>query len=264
MRTSRKSPKYLLRTRIKRDIVCEFLPPDKPKRRGVSRRNKIIIVCGGMPGYPGGRKELCEFLAQKGYWTFIPRYRGTWESGGSFLKISPHRDVLDIIDQLSRGFKDLWSKKTHKIARPEVYLIGGSFGGPAVILASRDRRVRKAVAFSPVTEWRAETKTESLHQLERFTHEAFGNAYRGTKKDFNKLRGGTFYNPAHEAASIDGAKVLIFHAKDDKTVHVSTSIKFAHVTGAKLVLLKHGGHLSISNTMAPAFWPTIKKFLERQ
>ncbi len=248
----------MLRTRIKKEIVCEFLPPATSAKAQPS--NKVIILCGGMPGYPGGKKDLAEFLSQKGFWVFIPRYRGTWESGGSFLKISPHRDVLDIVDQLPRGFKDLWSGKTYKVARPEIYLVGSSFGGAAAILASRDPRVQHAVAFSPVTDWRVETKAESIAKLGAFTRAAFGNAYRGTEKDFNKLKTGTFYNPAHEAASIDGAKLLIFHALDDKTVYVKTSVAFAHATGAKLVLLKNGGHLSISNVMMPEFWKKIRIF----
>jgi alpha-beta hydrolase superfamily lysophospholipase len=256
---------HILRTRIKKDIVCEFLPPAerviaRPSRRGGRPSNKVIILCTGMPGYPGRRESLMQFLAQKGYWVFIPRYRGSWESGGSFLKVSPHRDVLDIVGQLPRGFRDLWSGKTYKVPRPEIYLIGSSFGGPAVILASRDPRVRRAIAFSPVTDWRVETKTEPIDKLGVFARAAFGNAYRGTARDFNKLKGGAFYNPAHEVASIDGAKLLIIHAKDDKVVYAKTSVAFARATGARLVLIPRGGHLSISNAMAPEFWRHIKKF----
>lgn len=257
MKAPQKFPKYLLRTRFKTDIVCEFLPPGR-------RSKKVIILCGGTPSYPGGRKELCEFLAQKGYWTFIPRYRGTWESSGSFLNVSPHRDVLDVVSGLSHGFKDLWSGKPYKIARPEIYLIGGSFGGPAVILASRDPRVRRAVAFSPVTDWRVEAKAKTFHHLQLFKDAAFGNAYRGTKKDFNKLLGGTFYNPMHESASINGAKLLIFHAEDDSVVRARASVMFARAVMAQLVILKRGGHLSISNTIAPKFWRKIEKFLQQQ
>jgi alpha-beta hydrolase superfamily lysophospholipase len=258
MKTSKKSvvrSTHILRTRFKKDIVCEFLPPPKPSR-------KVIILCGGMPGYPGGKKDLLEFLGGKGYWVFVPRYRGSWESGGSFLKVSPHRDVLDIIDELPRGFKNLWSGKIYKIARPEVSLIGSSFGGPAVILASRDSRVRRAIALSPVTDWRVNSKTEPIDALKKFTHAAFGNAYRGTIRDWNKINTGIFYNPAHEVASIDGAKLLIFHAKDDKIVYARTSINFARETGAKLELLPHGGHLSISGTMTPRFWRPIERFLK--
>ena len=43
---------HILRTRIKRDIVCEFLPPAQ------TIAHKVIILCGGMPGYPG-EKATC-------------------------------------------------------------------------------------------------------------------------------------------------------------------------------------------------------------
>ena len=254
MKITGKPSTHILRTRIKKDIVCEFLPPAMSSR-------KVIILCGGMPGYPG-KSALPEFLSGKGFWVFVPRYRGSWENAGSFLKISPHRDVLDVIDQLPRGFKDLWSGKTHKISQPEIYLLGASFGGAAIILASRDSRVRRAVAFSPVTDWRAETKMEPISKLRSFTDVAFGNGYRGTRHDWDKLKAGAFYNPAHEAASINGAKLLIFHAKDDKIVYARISAAFALATGARLTLLPRGGHLSISNTMTPEFWKPIQKFLK--
>jgi len=259
MRKSKKPSTHLSRTRIKKDIVCEFLPPVTATSRAA---NKVIILCGGMPGYPGGKKDLCEFFARKGYWVFVPRYRGSWESAGSFLKISPHRDVLDVIDQLPRGFKDLWSGKIYKVARPEVYLIGASFGGPAVILASRDPRVRKAVALSPVTDWRVESTSEPIDKLGVFARAAFGNGYRGTERDWDKLKGGKFYNPMHDAASIDGMKLLIIHAKDDEVVYAKTSISFARATGARLVLLSRGGHLSTSNITQPELWKKIRGFLK--
>ena len=71
---------YTLRTRIKKDIVCEFVAPKK-------KSNKVIILCGGQPGFPA-KKEMLIWLAERGYWAFYPRYRGSWESGGSFLKIT--------------------------------------------------------------------------------------------------------------------------------------------------------------------------------
>jgi pimeloyl-ACP methyl ester carboxylesterase len=251
-----KSSPHILRTRIKREIVSEFLPPAATS----SSSNKVIILCGGMPSYPGGKSEVAKFLSQKGYWVFIPRYRGSWESEGSFLRHSPEKDVIDVIDQLSIGFRDLWSRKIYKIARPEVYLVGASFGGAAVILASRDKRVRKAVAFSPVTDWRAETKTEPINKLRAFASEAFGNGYRFAEKDWNKLKTGTFYNPAHEADSIDGSKLLIIHAKDDKVVYAKSSVDFSKKVGARLVLVPTGGHFSISNVALPKWWKEIEKF----
>ena len=258
--------RHALRTRFAGEIVCEFLPP-APRRNNGARtrrpdRNNVIILCGGMPGYPGGRIDLMNFLAGKGYWTFIPRFRGTWESGGSFLARSPERDVIDVIAGMPRGFKDLWSGASYRIARPAVAVIGSSFGGAAAILATRDPRVRRAVAFSPVTDWRAETKAEPLARLATFTREAFGDGYRGaTGATWKKLRSGTFYNPMHEAAAIDGSKLLVIHAKDDKIVSARTSAAFARMTGAQLVLLPRGGHFSIARTADQKFWKEIATFL---
>src|SRR6516225_2161882 len=80
----------MFRTRFKNEIAAEFLPP---VRSGVQ---KVIILCDGMPSIP--RKQmLAEFLSKKGYWFVYPRYRGAWESDGTFLAKSPHLDILDVI-----------------------------------------------------------------------------------------------------------------------------------------------------------------------
>jgi dipeptidyl aminopeptidase/acylaminoacyl peptidase len=89
---------WAFRTRFKKEIVAEFLPPARPRKR-----QKVIILCDGMPGMPR-KQALMEFLAAKGYWVFYPRYRGSWESGGKFLQKSPERDILDVIDERQRAF----------------------------------------------------------------------------------------------------------------------------------------------------------------
>lgn len=244
------------RTKFKKEIISEFLMPIKPSK-------KVIILCGGMPSYPGRRNDLMEFLAKRGYWVFLPRYRGSWESGGSFLKISPHQDIIDIIDELPRGFRDLWSGNKYKIKNSQIYLIGSSFGGPAVILASKDKRIKKVVAFSPVIDWRKESKIESVDSLGKFTKIAFGNGYRFTIKNWNKLKSGKFYNPINEAKSFDGKKLFIIHAKDDEVVYSKPSEDFTRLISCKFLLLKIGGHLSLSNLILPDFWNKIKKFLDK-
>lgn len=208
------------------------------------------------------KEALIEFFAKKGYWVFHPRYRGAWESGGRFLQKSPHQDILDVVGELPRGFKSLHDGKTYRIKPDKIFVIGSSFGGPAAILASRDKRVAKAVAFSPVIDWRAQDKTiEPIDWIAKFTRTAFGEGYRFSLKDWAKLKTGKFYNPAAEAAKIDGKKLMIIHAKDDKVVGWRPAQKFAKLTGTKLILLKRGGHLSSSNAMKPRFHKTIAKFL---
>lgn len=246
---------YTLRTRIKHKIVAEFVRPSR-------RSNRVIILCTGMPSYPA-KKELMFFLAAQGYWVFLPRYRGSWESEGWFLARSPHWDIIDVIDSLSSGFFDLWHNKKYRIKNPKIYLIGSSFGGPAVILASQDKRVKKAVALSPVIDWRRETKLEPIDWLGKFIRLAFGNGYRFKPKDWNKLKRGAFYNPMASVHKLDKDKLYIIHAQDDKVVYADTSVEFAQKLGCKITLLRTGGHLSTSNLMRPSFWKKVSNFIKK-
>jgi esterase/lipase len=249
--------KYTLRTRFKKEIVCEFVVPNK-------KSNKVVIVCAGMPGYPGRSNEMLFTLARRGYWAFLPRYRGTWESGGKFLQKSPHQDVLDIIEELPKGFKDIWSGKILQIKNPQVYLIGSSFGGPAVILASKNKQVKKVVAFSPVVDWREEKDNvvEPLDWMEKFIQEAFGGGYRFSHEDWKKLEQGKFYNPVEELKNIDAKKLFIIHADDDKIVGAPPVKYFVKKLGCQAIFLKKGGHLSARTVMKPEFWRKIKKFFK--
>ena len=91
----------MFRTRFKKEIVCEFLPPAR-----AGKKQRVIVLCDGMPSIP--RKQgLASFLAAKGYWVFYPRYRGAWESDGEFLKTSPHLDILDVIGELRQDVREV-------------------------------------------------------------------------------------------------------------------------------------------------------------
>ncbi|MDP2598779.1 MAG: prolyl oligopeptidase family serine peptidase [Candidatus Liptonbacteria bacterium] len=260
---------HAFRTRFKKDIVAEFLPAlPVPNRIEGSRvegphrkkTNKVIIFCSGMPTVPA-KAALIEFFAKKGYWFFFPRYRGTWESSGKFLRYPLDKDILDVINSLPRGFKDLWSGKKYKVESPEVYLLGSSFGGPAGILASRDRRVKKVVAVSPIVDWTVPSRAERLGWVWKYWREAFGEGIRSDKKDWNKLEKGSFYNPVRHIKEIDGKKILIIHAKDDRIVTYGPVAKFAKAVGAKLITLKKGGHLSSTIVVKPKFYKKVMKFL---
>ena len=69
---------YLERTVFKGEIVTEFAVPE-------GGTDKIVIVGTGAPGYPKS-KDFALSLLKRGFAVFIPRYRGSWESGGNFLE----------------------------------------------------------------------------------------------------------------------------------------------------------------------------------
>jgi len=247
----------MFRTRFKQQIVTEFLPPAR-----AGGKQRVILLCDGMPSIPR-KQPLADFLSGKGYWVFYPRYRGAWESGGEFLAESPHKDLLDVLDELPKGFRELAFGRRFKVNPDEIFVIGGSFGGPAAILASLDRRVKKVIANCAVVDWsilpEAEKAETSNRNYAAYIREAFGNGYRLSDRNWKKLRGGKFYNPVYHAAEIDPAKIMMFHAKDDPNVPYRSVRDFAVRTGVKLNTLQRGGHVS-TDFIVRKYWPRIKKF----
>lgn len=142
-------------------------------------------------------------------------------------------------------------------------MIGGSFGGPAVILCSLDPRVKRVIANCPVVDWsilknseKAETSNPSYVA---YLRSAFGGAYRLSARNWNKLYTGTFYNPVHHVKDIDSTKIMMFHAKDDPSVPWKTVAQFAKSTGVRLKLLSRGGHLSTDHVVRH-YWRQIDRF----
>jgi pimeloyl-ACP methyl ester carboxylesterase len=217
-----------------------------------------------MPSIPR-KQPLAEFLSGRGFWVFYPRYRGAWESGGEFLARSPHLDILDVIGGLAAEFRELAFGRRFRLAVEEVFVIGGSFGGAAAILASLDSRVKKVVANCPVVDWailaREEKKETSNASYSAYIREAFGNGYRLSDRNWKKLRGGKFYSPLYHAREITASKVMMFHAQDDPYVPYRSVQRFARLTGARLKLFRRGGHSS-TDLIVRKYWAQIGDFFE--
>lgn len=248
---------HTLRARFKKDIVAEFLPPARK-----TKKTRVIIFADGGPSVPYKKHLLYEF-SKKGFWVFHPRYRGSWESDGKFLQYSLDKDILDVVSGLSTGFTDLLNQTKYKLKPDQIILMGGSFGGPAQLLASRDNRIDKVITISPVIDWRKVGKDEPIAFHKKFFPNAFGQGYRIVKNGWAKLLSGKFYNPMHESANIDGRKIIIIHAKDDNSCPYSQSKKFAKATGAKLVTLPRGGHLGTLLFLKPRFYKLFQNFIKK-
>ncbi len=249
----------MFRTRFNKEIVAEFQPP-----KGPGKHQKLIILCDGMPSIPR-KQPLSEFLAAKGFWVIYPRYRGAWESGGEFLEKSPDKDILEIIDDLPREIEEIAFGRRFRLAPDQIFVIGGSFGGAAAILLSLDPRVKRVIANCPVVDWSilgdAEKAETSKANYAEYIREAFGNGYRLSDANWEKLRSGTFYNPWHHRMEITASKVMLFHAKDDPNVPYEGSARFAEITGVSLKPLKRGGHVS-TDYVVRRYWTQIKRFFD--
>jgi pimeloyl-ACP methyl ester carboxylesterase len=250
----------MFRTRFKKEIVAEFLPP---VRQG--KKRKVIILCDGMPSVPT-KQPLAEFLARRSYWVFYPRWRGAWESGGKFLEKSPVEDIADVITGIEKGrIRESAFGQEFRVAPHSIFVIGGSFGGAAAILSSLDRRVTKVIANCPVVDWsilgEEQEKETSNKSYPTYIREAFGNGYRLTDSNWNKLRRGDFFNPARHIGELTASKIMMFHAKDDPYIPWKLVDCFAKCAGIKMNLLERGGHLSTSKTVQK-YWPRIRRFFD--
>ncbi len=193
------------------------------------------------------------------------RYRGTWESGGVFLKESPAKDVELVINELikNRGIMDFYNQTTLPIKVKTIHLFGASFGGPAVLLNSHLPLVSKVVALSPGLDWHEESEAEPFDFFIRFTREAFGAAYRlSSEKIWHKLLDTDIYDPLKRHKDIYGKKVFILGTKVDEVTPSSLIPEIAALTGAQYYIKPKGGHLGMSNLTQKFYWNKIEMFLK--
>ena len=243
------------RTIFKNEIRAEFFPPQ-------NESNKVMIYAGGMPAMPA-KRYLLEFFSKKGYWAIHPRYRGCWESEGEFLAGDPTRDILDVIEELPNGFKSIWEDKEFSVEPSEVVVVGCSFGGPAAILSTLSDKVDKAVTVAPVVDWAVDSEGEPHDWLYNVVDKAYGGAYNVSKKNWDKLQNGEFYNPVAKTDELSGDKIMIFHARDDKTVEFEPVEEFAKEVGCNFVPKRKGGHLSVRNLKKFFWWWKVRSFLNK-
>jgi pimeloyl-ACP methyl ester carboxylesterase len=247
-------PIYSGRTRFAQDIVAEFWMPKKPS-------HKAIILCDGCPTVPSKRK-VGEFFARKGYWVFHPRYRGSWESGGKFLEESPDEDVLSVAEGLNAGFRNVYDDVEYLLDITEIVVVGASFGGAAAILSLKYPLIGKAIALSPLIDWRARSKAEPFDDFTYILTEGFGEGYRVHKDAWKRLKSGKFFNPIAEAKLIDSTRLFVVHATDDDVVPVAPLRAFAKLTKVRPLYLKTGGHFSASSIMSKDIWTKARVFLK--
>ncbi len=169
-------------------------------------------MCDGAPSIPN-KKPLLEFFSKEGFWAIHIHYRGSWESDGKFLAKSPHIDVLDVIDELPKGFIDFWNNKRYRVKPDEIYILGASFGGAASILSSISKKVTKAIAISPMIDWRKPGQDEPYPKIIKYFEQAFGNSYRFAPKAWDKLKQGKLFNPINHRRDICRAPAPVISAE---------------------------------------------------
>lgn len=256
-----RTPRYtptIFRTRLAKDIVAEIALPER-------QTGKVIVLAAGLPSLPAKRSVL-EFLVGEGYSVVFPRYRGTWESAGYFLEQSPTKDIREVIETLTqqRRFWCTFSQVWIPLRVKSFYLIGSSFGGPAVCQLSEMPSVKKVIALSPVLNWQTESIDEPFDKMVRFTMEGFGMGTRlKSMKDWQKLLRRGFYSFPDTLSTAAKKKIFLMHCFDDTVVPIGPAIDAVKTHKILQYYFKpHGGHLGLSHLTQLFFWHKIKKFLD--
>jgi dipeptidyl aminopeptidase/acylaminoacyl peptidase len=129
-------------------------------------------------------------------------------------------------------------------------------------LASQHKLVKKVVAISAVTDWRVDSETEPMEELASYMNRAFGQAYRFSKKNWDKLSKGLFYNPITQLNMIDKNKILLVHGTMDEIVPFSTAQDFENVTRVALLPVKTSDHMGLRKLMGTRIWKRVMKHLK--
>ena len=230
------------RSRFK-EIVFEFTVPAK-------RQKGIVILLNGMPSVPK-LNELLETLAANGYIAIFPRYKGTWESSGTFLAQSPVQDIKSLCNEIVRKKKitELYARKEFKFAMTKLILVGTSFGGAVALCTAAFPSITKVVALSPVTDWKtyagSETMRASKH-MQHFLREGFGEGYRFTDSGWKEFETGALFNPPTKLAKKTARKITIVYDESDTTTLPEGIVGYAKNQHIALKKTRGLGHLSFS------------------
>jgi len=226
---------------------------------------KAIILCEGLPTAPK-RQETLEFLAQQGFLVFYPRYRGTWESDGEFLAQNPTADLGLLVELVNSGnIVELFGNKTFSFQIEKVFVIGTSFGGSIALESLALPGIAKAVALSPVIDFKTFNKNfpeQDLNHLGNFMTKAFTNGYRFSPTNWAKLLEGEIINPASVINEATAKNALIIQSQDDKTVNYIPVVEFGKKHGIECMLLPEDGHFSFSK-IPKKLWSEIITWLNK-
>ncbi len=245
-------------------INCLFSTPESPN--GI-----LVITCSGLPGQPENY-ELFSYLTQRGFLCVHPKYEGTWESQGKFLKHSPVKDLKKVINYLRKwhSLKSAYDETLIKLDFENIFLLGSSFGGSvALVTAANSAEVKGVVSIAPVTDFtqhgKGELEEQDLTSLGRFLKQGYGRAYNFNLDEWKKLLNGNIdINPVNYKTELSDKNVLLIHGEQDKTVSVQkTRDLFLSIKNnkSKLICIPNIDHLSFYHLKSTGYLDKILEWM---
>tara|TARA_B100000315_G_scaffold129860_1_gene119477 strand:+ start:1398 stop:2153 length:756 start_codon:yes stop_codon:yes gene_type:complete len=228
------------------------------------KRDAIILL----PGFPSSNimEDIIYFFYEKGFNVFFPRYKGTFQSGGHFLKSNPTKDLSEFISFLKKGKSlNLWDEKMVSFEIDKFYVFGTSFGGSiACSLAYVSEDVSKVVVGTPVWDYEShnqEFNEQDLEKLTGFVKRSLKNIYRYDFKNLvDEMKRFKQFSFSFYKKNLK-KPVLVFHDLNDNSISIEHSRKAEkEIKSVDLIETDTGHGLSID--LLNKYYPSIDKFLK--
>jgi|SRR3989338_436234 len=227
-------------------IICEYLLSPESDR--------AIILLEGLPAIPQ-RIEFMNSLREGGYSVFYPRFRGTWESSGTFLKESPVLDVLEVATRIYEGV-DLEQSVRYKSST--IHVLATSFAGAVSLSLPKREFIQKIISLSPVFDF---TKVASIQTLKLFLRNLFTMAYRFDDNRWEDLIHNKIVAPVYNFDSATTNQHLVITGALDDQISMKELEVFCSERSIQIKIYPGVGHISYSK-MSKEILKDILSFFE--
>lgn len=202
-----------------------------------------VLLLDGLPSNPESKNALMKKFIDNHFDVFFPRYEGTFESKGEFLKRNPSDAIEEFISKLKNGI-DLLDNQQYASSR--IFLLGSSFGGAVALDIANRNIVRGVCAVSPVISFR---KINKINTLESYLKTQYKNEYRFNSEDWQKLIQDKLWDLSIQNKD-KNSDILIIAGKEDDQINVNDIIGFKENKDMDLSIYDTG-HISLSKITEP-------------
>lgn len=225
----------------------------------------IIIL----PGFPVRNfyDELIGLFYEHGYHVFVPRYRGSYQSSGSFLSKNPVDDVIFFMEHLAKGnVKNLLDMKQQSFSVNKKLLLGSSFGGAiACGVAAKHPVFSHLILAAPVWDFAKQNERgdeQDLKKLTAFVKRAYKNCYRFMFDDVTR-RLSRFHElkPEYYLPLLQKMPVLVLHDPNDKIVAFRHTKEMIAKLPRATLIEHYFGHGAVEVPLR-AYWKEADKFVK--
>ncbi len=201
-----------------------------------------IIILDGLPSNPSVKDQLIQKLSQHGLDVFFPRYEGTWESRGEFLKKAPSKAIIEFIKALRSGI--ILNDK--KYIAQKIFILGASFGGGVALDIAGQNIADKICTISPVISFK---KVVGIDTLENYLRVVFPRDYRFNPKNWHRLLEDDLWSLDDNKIK-NSSDILIIAGDADDQIKKADILKFGKKNKIRISIYNLG-HITLSKITKP-------------